>query len=86
MSNRLCAVFAVAIVTLFAVDSQARNPTPDEVTKIVDALKAQGCDDAIDIEVKGTNFEVDVACRDGKTYTFTLDASYKILGKKADKN
>jgi hypothetical protein len=36
--------------------------------------------------VKGTNFEVDAACADEKSYTFTLDQNFKVLGKKADKN
>jgi hypothetical protein len=48
-------------------------------------LKVENCE-IIAANVKGTNFEVDAACADEKSYTFTLDQNFKVLGKKADKN
>jgi hypothetical protein len=85
MQNKLLLTLASTIFAFSVADSQAKTPTPEEVDKIVAVLKVENCE-IIVANVKGTNFEVDAACADEKSYTFTLDQNFKVLGKKADKN
>lgn len=85
MQNKLLLTLVATIFAFSVADLQAKAPTPEEVDKIVAVLKAEDCE-IIEADVKGTNFEVDAACADEKSYTFTLDQNFKVLDKKADKN
>lgn len=78
-------MFMFVIFALAVSGAQAAAPSDEQVDKIVAVLKPEGCE-LILANVKGSEFVVDAACADQKSYTFTLDKDFKILDKKPNKN
>jgi len=90
--NKQRFILAATVLVLFVTASHARTETPEEVDKILALLKAENCEIMRDsmgekkLSMEGTNFMVEATCADEKSYTFTLDQNFKILGKKVNNN
>lgn len=79
---------AIILASLIYVNNSFadRDATPEERTKVIEALTAVGCPNIGDVEVEGNYFEAeDVICDDGKEYEIYLDKEMNITKKKLDK-
>jgi hypothetical protein len=78
-------LIGLGLAIAWASPALADRPlTEDERTKLVDALKAQGCTGG-KMEFDDGRFEVDDAtCADGKTYDFHFDQSFAVTKKELD--
>jgi hypothetical protein len=57
----------------------------EEITKVVDALRAGGCTGLKELDVETDEYEVGgVVCNDGKSYDVKLDKKFKIVSKRED--
>jgi len=85
-------ILAAVILVLSVTESQARTETLEEVDKILAFLEAENCEiirDAMGekkLSMEGTSFIVEATCADEKSYTFTLDQNFKVIGKKVVEN
>lgn len=58
----------------------------EEITKVIDALRAAGCTGLQELEVETEEYEVGgVLCSDGKSYDMKLDKSFNITSKREDR-
>ena len=85
-------ILSATIFVLSVTGSQAKAQTAEEEDKVLAVLEAENCQiirDAMGekkLSMEGTNFMVEAACTDEKSYTFTLDPDFIILEKKVAKN
>ena len=57
----------------------------EEITKVVDALRAAGCTGLKELDVETEEYEVGgVVCNDGKSYDIKLDKSFNVISKRED--
>jgi hypothetical protein len=57
----------------------------DEITKVVDALRAAGCTGLKELDVETDEYEVgSVVCNDGKSYDMKLDKNFNVISKRED--
>jgi hypothetical protein len=57
----------------------------EEISKVVDALRAAGCTGLKELDVEADEYEVGgVLCSDGKSYDVKLDKSFNVISKRAD--
>jgi hypothetical protein len=57
----------------------------DEITKVVDALRASGCTAVREIDVDSDGYEIEGAiCEDGKSYDVKLDKKFAVISKRKD--
>jgi hypothetical protein len=57
----------------------------DEITKVIDALRAAGCTGLQELDVETDEYEVGGAvCADGKAYDMKLDKSFNVTAKRED--
>src|SRR5262245_51581432 len=58
----------------------------DEISNVIEALRAAGCTGLHDIEVETDEYEVEgVTCNDGKSYDMKLDAmNFAVISKTLD--
>ncbi len=58
----------------------------DEITKVVEALRAAGCTGLHELDVETDEYEVEgVICGDGKSYDMKLDTmSFAVISKSKD--
>lgn len=68
-------------------DRLASKPASlEEITKVIDALRAAGCTGLQELEVETEEYEVGgVLCSDGKSYDMKLDKSFNITSKREDR-
>jgi len=58
----------------------------DEITKVIDALRAAGCTGLQELDVETDEYEVGGAvCADGKTYDMKLDKTFNVISKREDR-
>jgi hypothetical protein len=71
---------------LAGCDRLASKPASlEEVTKVVEALRAAGCTGLQELEVESDEYEVGGAvCAEGKSYDIKLDKSFNIIAKRSD--
>jgi Peptidase propeptide and YPEB domain len=76
----------LSVLMLGACDKFSSEPASlDEITKVVDALRAAGCTGLKELEVERDGFEVDgVVCNDGNVYDIKLDKAFNIVSKRRD--
>ena len=77
------------LVLLFLVagcDKMSGKPASlEEITKVVEALRAAGCTALLELEVEQDGYEVDGAtCNDGKSYDMKLDRNFTVVSKRKD--
>ncbi|MBK5198975.1 MAG: PepSY domain-containing protein [Methyloceanibacter sp.] len=57
----------------------------DDITKVVEALRAAGCTAVREIDVDRDGYEVEgAACEDGKSYDIKLDKKFAVVSKRKD--
>ena len=57
----------------------------EEITKVVDALRAAGCTGLKELDVETDEYEVGgVVCNDGKSYDMKLDNNFNVISKRED--
>ncbi len=57
----------------------------EEITKVVEALRAAGCTGLKELDVETEEYEVGGAvCNDGKSYDIKLDKSFNVVSKRED--
>ena len=57
----------------------------DEITKVVDALRAAGCTAVREIDVDSDGYEIEgAACEGGKSFDVKLDKKFAVVSKRAD--
>lgn len=57
----------------------------DEISKVIDALRAAGCTGLQELDVEADEYEVEgVLCSDGKSYDIKLDKNFNVLSKRKD--
>jgi hypothetical protein len=57
----------------------------DEITKVIDALRAAGCAGLKELDVETDEYEVGgVVCNDGKSYDMKLDKKFTVISKRED--
>jgi hypothetical protein len=57
----------------------------DEITKVIDALRAAGCTGLKELDVESDEYEAGgVVCAEGKSYDVKLDKSFNIISKRED--
>ena len=57
----------------------------EEITKVIDALRAAGCTGLKELDVESEEYEVGgVVCNDGKSYDIKLDKSFNVISKRED--
>ena len=57
----------------------------EEITKVVEALRAAGCAGLKELDVETEEYEVGGAvCNDGKSYDIKLDKSFNVVSKRED--
>ena len=57
----------------------------DDVTKVVEALRVNGCTAVRQIDVDSDGYEVEGAvCEDGKSYDVKLDKKFAVVSKRKD--
>jgi hypothetical protein len=78
-------ILALGLLGVLVTPAFAGRPVTDEErTKLVEALKAQGCTGG-KMEFDSNKFEVDDAtCADGKKYDLDFDQAFALLKKKLD--
>ena len=92
MIDKQLRLLAGSIFVLSVAVSQANAQTAEQADKVLAVLEAENCEiirDAMGekkLSVEETKFVAEASCTDGKSYTFTLDQSFKILEKKVDNN
>lgn len=64
----------------------SKPASPDEITKVIDALRAAGCTGLQELDVEADEYEVGgVLCNDGKSYDMKLDKSFNVISKREDR-
>jgi hypothetical protein len=57
----------------------------EEISKVIDALRAAGCAGLQELDVETDEYEVGgVICSDGKSYDVKLDKGFNVISKRAD--
>ena len=57
----------------------------EDITKVVEALRANGCTAVRQIDVDSDGYEVEGAvCEDGKSYDVKLDKKFAVVSKRKD--
>ena len=57
----------------------------EEITKVVETLRAAGCTGLKELDVESEEYEVGgVVCNDGKSYDIKLDKSFNVVSKRED--
>ena len=76
----------VLLLLVTGCDTLAGKPASlEEITKVVDALRAAGCTALRELEVDEDGYEVDGAtCNDGKSYDMKLDRNFTVVSKRKD--
>ena len=84
MRNAL--VLLLFLSMLVGCDKLTSKPASlDEITKVVDALRAAGCTGLKELDVETDEYEVGgVVCNDGKSYDMKLDKSFNVISKRED--
>lgn len=79
-------MWLLALLLLAGCDKLRGEPASlEDVTKVVEALKAAGCTAVREIDVDRDGFEVEGAvCEDGKSYDVKLDKNFAIVSKETD--
>ena len=84
MRNGLLLLLSIFMVV--GCEKLASKPASlDEITKVVDALRATGCTGLKELDVETDEYEVGgVVCNDGKSYDIKLDKSFNVISKRED--
>jgi hypothetical protein len=79
-------LWLLILILLGGCDKFRGEPaTLDEITKVVEALRAAGCTAVREIDVDADGYEVEGAtCGDGKSYDVKLDKKFAVVSKRAD--
>ncbi len=79
-------MFLLCSTMLAGCDKLASKPASlDEITKVVEALRAAGCTGLKKLEVDSDEYEVEGAvCAEGKSYDVKLDKSFNVIAKRQD--
>lgn len=57
----------------------------EDITKVVEALRAAGCTAVREIDADSDGFEIEGAtCNDGKSYDMKLDKKFAVVSKRKD--
>ena len=78
---------SLLVLLLLAGCSKVRGEPAslDDITKVVEALRAAGCTAVREIDVDADGFEVEGAtCEDGKSYDVKLDKKFAVVSKRKD--
>ena len=92
MINKQQFILVATVVVLSVTGSPVKAQTSEEEDKVLAVLEAENCEIVRDamgekkLSMEGTNFMVEAACADEKSYTFTLDQNFKIFDKKVAEN
>jgi len=80
-------MFVLFLFLLGGCERLASKPASlEEITKVIDALRAAGCTGLQELEVETEEYEVGgVLCSDGKSYDMKLDKSFNITSKREDR-
>jgi len=80
--SMICAVFPVLMSVTAA---NAETAKLDDISKVLDALRAAGCSSLIEIDVQSDGYKVGgVACTDGQVYDMKLSKTFEIVKKRKD--
>ena len=84
MRNAL--VLLLFLFMLVGCDKLTSKPASlEEITKVVDALRAAGCTGLKELDVETDEYEVGgVVCDDGKSYDIKLDKTFNVVSKRED--
>ena len=76
----------LALLLMVGCEKLASKPASlDEITKVVEALRAAGCTGLKELDVETEEYEVGgVVCNDGKSYDIKLDKSFNVVSKRED--
>jgi Peptidase propeptide and YPEB domain len=79
-------IFLLCSTMLAGCDKLVSKPASlDDITKVVDALRAAGCTGLKELDVESDEYEVGgVVCAEGKSYDVKLDKSFNIISKRED--
>ena len=74
------------VLSLMGCERLVSKPASlEEITKVIDALKAAGCTGLKELDVESDEYEVGgVVCNDGKSYDVKLDKSFNVVSKRED--
>ena len=78
---------SLLVLLLLAGCSKVRGEPAslDDITKVVEALRAAGCTAVRQIDVDADGFEIEGArCEDGKSYDVKLDKKFAVVSKRKD--
>ena len=78
---------SLLVLLLLAGCSKVRGEPAslDDITKVVEALRAAGCTAVREIDVDADGFEIEGAtCEDGKPYDMKLDKKFAVVSKRKD--
>lgn len=75
-----------ALLLMGGCEKLASKPASlEEITKVIDALRAAGCTGLKELDVETEEYEVGgVVCNDGKSYDMKLDKSFNVISKRED--
>lgn len=76
----------LAALAVGACDKISATPASlDDVSKVVEALRAAGCTGLLELDVERNGYEAEgVTCADGKTYDMKIDKSFTVTSKRTD--
>ncbi|MCJ7528180.1 MAG: PepSY domain-containing protein [Methyloceanibacter sp.] len=76
----------LALLLLGGCDKFRGEPaTLEDITKVIEALRAAGCTAVREIDVDADGYEVEGAtCADGKSFDVKLDKKFAVVSKRAD--
>jgi uncharacterized protein YceK len=78
---------SLLVLLLLAGCSKVRGEPAslEDVTKVIEALRAAGCTAVREIDVDADGFEIEGAtCENGKAYDMKLDKKFAVVSKRKD--
>lgn len=83
---RSCLILLLCSTMLAGCDRLASKPASlDEITKVIEALRAAGCTGLKELDVEAEEYEAGgVVCEEGKSYDVKLDKNFNIIAKRSD--
>jgi hypothetical protein len=76
----------VAVFLLASVSSaNADSANLEDISKVLEALKAAGCTSLIELDVKSDGYKLGgVACNDSQVYDMKMSKAFEIVKKRKD--
>ena len=83
---RNAVVMLLAFLLLSGCEKIVGKPASlEEITKVIDALRAAGCTALKELDVEREEYEAGgVVCNDGKSYDIKLDKNFNVVSKRED--